>query len=193
LRQTIESLQADRAAREKALRSLALEQNKELRDQQQLVRHILHENQSSLTKSLIEHELKLQASVQDPQRAARHEAEMRRRALLVQQKQANFHHSEHLKALKFMQERELSWMRQEFLQKAEELRLVFEEHFAQIRQKALEKKRNEVNAIAKEKLVHISKLMAEHKQAFLEIRNYFTDITHQNLELIKNLKVTIFF
>merc|ERR1712167_531550 len=38
------------------------------------------------------------------------------------------------------------------------------------------------------KNVHIEQLMASHEKAFAEIKNYYNDITHNNLDLIKSLK-----
>jgi len=35
---------------------------------------------------------------------------------------------------------------------------------------------------------HINDLMRKHERAFAEIKNYYNDITHNNLDLIKALK-----
>lgn len=35
---------------------------------------------------------------------------------------------------------------------------------------------------------HINELMKKHERAFAEIKNYYNDITHNNLDLIKALK-----
>ena len=35
---------------------------------------------------------------------------------------------------------------------------------------------------------HINELMKKHEKAFGEIKNYYNDITHNNLDLIKSLK-----
>ena len=42
--------------------------------------------------------------------------------------------------------------------------------------------------IENQKERHIKELMKGHEQAFAEIKNYYTDITHNNLDLIKSLK-----
>ncbi len=34
----------------------------------------------------------------------------------------------------------------------------------------------------------IDHLMNEHQKAFMDIKNYYNDITHNNLDLIKSLK-----
>ncbi len=38
------------------------------------------------------------------------------------------------------------------------------------------------------KNTHINELMKKHERAFAEIKNYYNDITHNNLDLIKTLK-----
>ena len=35
---------------------------------------------------------------------------------------------------------------------------------------------------------HINELMKKHEKAFGEIKNYYNDITHNNLDLIRSLK-----
>ena len=35
---------------------------------------------------------------------------------------------------------------------------------------------------------HINELMRKHERAFADIKNYYNDITHNNLDLIKALK-----
>ena len=39
------------------------------------------------------------------------------------------------------------------------------------------------------KNAHIAKLMAVHKEEFSDIKNYFSDIIHNNIDLIRQLKV----
>lgn len=52
------------------------------------------------------------------------------------------------------------------------------------------KRKQEIHEIEERKNVHINELMKKHEKAFAEIKNYYIDITHNNLDLIKTLKVT---
>ena len=52
------------------------------------------------------------------------------------------------------------------------------------------KRKTEIDDIERRKTEHIRELMSEHDKAFQDIREYYNDITSNNLELIKNLKVT---
>jgi hypothetical protein len=47
----------------------------------------------------------------------------------------------------------------------------------------------EILEIEERKNNHINELMKKHEKAFAEIKNYYNDITHNNLDLIKTLKV----
>ena len=46
----------------------------------------------------------------------------------------------------------------------------------------------EILEIEERKNNHINELMKKHEKAFGEIKNYYNDITHNNLDLIKSLK-----
>jgi growth arrest-specific protein 8 len=54
---------------------------------------------------------------------------------------------------------------------------------------ALDRRRkDEIKAIEDRKLIMIEQLMNEHQKEFTDIKNYYNDITHNNLDLIKSLK-----
>lgn len=46
----------------------------------------------------------------------------------------------------------------------------------------------ETTRIEERKNIHIERLMKAHEKAFAEIKNYYNDITHNNLDLIRSLK-----
>lgn len=50
------------------------------------------------------------------------------------------------------------------------------------------KRKAETARIEERKNVHIERLMKAHEKAFAEIKNYYNDITHNNLDLIRSLK-----
>ena len=57
-----------------------------------------------------------------------------------------------------------------------------------VRVRITSQRKAEIKAIEKMKDAHIHELMKQHKEAFNEIKNYYNDITHNNLDLIKSLK-----
>merc|ERR1712196_373862 len=57
-----------------------------------------------------------------------------------------------------------------------------------LRDEAELRRKLEVHEIEERKNDHIQLLMKKHEKAFGEIKNYYNDITHNNLDLIKSLK-----
>lgn len=51
----------------------------------------------------------------------------------------------------------------------------------------------ETAKIEERKNSHIERLMKAHEKAFAEIKNYYNDITHNNLDLIRSLKEEVKF
>ena len=50
------------------------------------------------------------------------------------------------------------------------------------------RRKDEIKTIEDRKLIMIEQLMADHQKEFTDIKNYYNDITHNNLDLIKSLK-----
>ena len=51
------------------------------------------------------------------------------------------------------------------------------------------RRKSEIHEIEERKNLHVSELMKKHEKAFTDIKCYYNDITHNNLDLIKVLKV----
>merc|ERR1711937_276553 len=69
-----------------------------------------------------------------------------------------------------------------------EVQKQYEAKTKQVREALEEERKKDCGAIERQKNVHIEQLMASHEKAFAEIKNYYNDITHNNLDLIKSLK-----
>lgn len=54
-------------------------------------------------------------------------------------------------------------------------------------------RKHETVKIEEKKNLHIARLMKIHEKAFAEIKNYYHDITHNNLDLIRSLKEEVRF
>lgn len=51
------------------------------------------------------------------------------------------------------------------------------------------RRRTELHQLAETKNAHINRLVADHEKAFADMKNYYNDITLNNLALINTLKV----
>merc|ERR1712066_1159838 len=68
-------------------------------------------------------------------------------------------------------------LEQQYMNQVEELKVDLE-----LRRKV------EIHEIEERKNQHINELLFNHQEAFDEIKDYYNDITHDNLQLIKSLK-----
>ena len=53
------------------------------------------------------------------------------------------------------------------------------------------KRKQEIHEIEERKNAHINDLIKHHEKDFNEMKNYYNDITHNNLDLIKALKLDV--
>ena len=71
---------------------------------------------------------------------------------------------------------------------AKELQNKYEKQMKMLRDDLELQRKQELHQTEERKNAHIRELMRKHRQAFTEIKNYYNDITSNNLDLIKTLK-----
>ena len=71
---------------------------------------------------------------------------------------------------------------------AKELQNKYEKQMKMLREDLELQRKQELHQTEERKNSHIRELMRKHRQAFTEIKNYYNDITSNNLDLIKTLK-----
>lgn len=173
------------ALRQKA--DLEEKQAFELKIYKQKVKHLLHEQQAGMSDLRIAGEESL-TLLQDEQRAREHEHSTENRALKVTLKQSENTHWDFLKNMKLEQEKSILALRVEYERKNGDLKAHYEKKQKTVRDECDESRKEEVTRLELKKNSHIADLMAKHKRKFDKIKKYYSDITHANLELIKNLK-----
>ena len=173
--------------KERELQDLEEKHQVEIKIYKQRLKHLLHEFQNEITlkKTGAEMTLKLK---QDEHRGQQADLKTDRRALRVELKEKELAHEEFLKSLKQKQDRNITTLRQEFERKSSEIQRDYEEKMVKARLRLDERRKQQTQAIEQKKNEHITTLMDAHKKAFQEIKNYYNDITHNNLDLIKSLK-----
>lgn len=97
-------------------------------------------------------------------------------------------HENKLLTLKMNQDEQVKQLRDNFEVKAKELQNQYEYRGKSIRYKLEIGIKNQVEKITKEKEDKAKAVKERHEKEFHEIKNYFSDITHNNLDLIRNLK-----
>ncbi|KAH8060073.1 positive regulation of protein localization to cilium [Aureococcus anophagefferens] len=159
----------------------------EIKVYKQRVKHLLYEHQNEITRRKTGAETALKLS-QDDHRLDEVELKSDRRALKLELKETELTHDDFLKSLKQEHDRNITNLRHEFERKASEVQRNYEKKTKAVRERLEERRKRETLAIEHAKNVHIEALMKAHEKAFAEIKNYYNDITHNNLDLIKSLK-----
>ena len=90
--------------------------------------------------------------------------------------------------MKLDQAKEITKLRQSFELQFRQLKEISEKKMKKLREECELRRKSEIHEIEERKNSHINELMNNHERAFSEIKNYYNDITHNNLDLIKTLK-----
>jgi len=159
----------------------------EIKVYKQKVKHLLYEHQNNITTLKTEGEtaLKLQ---QDGFHRVQADLQKDKRALKQEMREMELAHEDYIRQLQLEHAKEITMIRKEFELNAKELQQKYEKHMKKMRDELELRRKLEVHEIEDRKNSHIQDLMKRHEKAFADIKNYYNDITHNNLDLIKALK-----
>merc|ERR1711988_716528 len=153
----------------------------------QKVKHLEYEHKHGLDSIAIEGENAL------AEEQASHEA--REKALKIQKKDYKMDLSERemvraedVNDFKARNEKSLQMMRSMFEGNTAELEARCKERLTQLEADLELRRKVHIHEIEERKNLHISDLMKNHDKAFGQMKNYYNDITNDNLKLIKDLK-----
>mmetsp|Transcript_30994 Transcript_30994/g.44530 ORF Transcript_30994/g.44530 Transcript_30994/m.44530 type:complete len:482 (-) Transcript_30994:228-1673(-) len=159
----------------------------EIKIYKQRLKHLLFEQQNEVAIKKTEAEMAIKMA-QDDDREAEGDIREDRRTLNIALKEIEFTHEEYIRGLKRDLDRKITMLRHEFERRAGEVQKTYEMRMKKTREGLDKRRKEEIKAIEERKHVMIDHLMAEHQKAFADIKNYYNDITHNNLDLIKSLK-----
>ena len=80
-------------------------------------------------------------------------------------------------------------LRNDFLQQAHEIEDKYQSKLRDLREEMELRRKTEIHQIEERKNQQINDLLRHHEKAFSDIKNYYNDITLNNLNLINTLKV----
>lgn len=183
----LEDKRAELRNKERELQDLEEKHQVEIKIYKQRLKHLLQEHQNEVTHKKTESELALKMS-QDDNRENESDVKEDKRNLNIELKEIEISHEEYIRGLKREQDQKITFLRHEFERKANEAQKLFEARMKKTRETLDRTRKDEIKSIEEAKHVMIDKLMAEHQKAFADIKNYYNDITHNNLDLIKSLK-----
>ena len=112
-------------------------------------------------------------------------------AFQVELKEKLLANEETVKILKRTYEERMSQLRSAFERQATELEAKYDLKMRALREELDLRRKTEIHEVEERKNVQINALMRDHEKAFSDIKNYYNDITLNNLALINTLKVSL--
>eukprot|EP01086_Lenisia_limosa_P012702 TRINITY_DN41216_c0_g1_i2.p1 TRINITY_DN41216_c0_g1~~TRINITY_DN41216_c0_g1_i2.p1 ORF type:complete len:464 (+),score=138.04 TRINITY_DN41216_c0_g1_i2:70-1461(+) len=182
---------SDRAAalraKDRELEEIEEKHRVEIKVYKQKVKHLLYEHQNNITVYRAEAEttLKLHHDTHTDEEA---QLLKDKRALKVELKEAELSHTDAINALNLEHDKQVTKLREEFERLIIEAEARYDHRLKAQRDDLDLRRKTEIHEVEERKNRHIKELLDKHELAFGEIKNYYNDITINNLELIKSLK-----
>ena len=183
----LEERKAELRNRDRDAEELEEKHQVEIKVYKQKVKHLLYEHQNTITTLKADTEIALKQR-EDEFRQRSGELTKDKRDAAVERKELELSHEDVVRQLKVDQAKEITVLRQEFEQNGKELQALYEKKMKTQREDLELQRKHEIAEVEERKNTHINQLMKKHDAAFDEIKNYYNDITHNNLDLIKTLK-----
>lgn len=183
----LEDKRAELRNKDRELQDLEEKHQVEIKIYKQRLKHLLHEHQNEITIKKTEAEMALKMA-QDDDREGELDVKEDKRTLNIAVKESALSHEEYMRALKREHDQKTTMLRHEFERKAGEVQKTYDSRMKKTRELLDKRRKEEIKAIEDRKHIMIEQLLADHQKAFADIKNYYNDITHNNLDLIKSLK-----
>lgn len=183
----LEDNQTLKRNKERELQDLKEKCEVEIKSYKQRVKHLLYEQQSTITEEYINSELTVK-QLEDKYREEEEYLKKDCHDLEIELKEMELRHENYLKTLKQEHDKQITTAREEVERESKEYNQKYEKMSKDLRDQLEAKRKDDINRIELRKNNHIAELMKSHEKAFAEIKNYYNDITHNNLDLIKSLK-----
>eukprot|EP00047_Mylnosiga_fluctuans_P004033 m.232367 g.232367 ORF g.232367 m.232367 type:complete len:482 (-) comp12345_c0_seq1:107-1552(-) len=183
----LETIKSELRNKDRELEEVEERHAVEIKVYKQKVKHLLYEHQNRTT------ELKTDAAVglkvaQEEHRAEEGTLRKDKRSLKVELKEMELSHEEIIKNLQMEYDKQVSKLRDDLQRQARELQLKYDKKMATLRDELDLRRKTDIFEIEERKNFQINTLMRNHEKAFAEIKNYYNDITLNNLALINSLK-----
>eukprot|EP00052_Salpingoeca_macrocollata_P035914 m.16222 g.16222 ORF g.16222 m.16222 type:complete len:479 (-) comp8868_c0_seq1:93-1529(-) len=159
----------------------------EIKVYKQKVKHLLYEHQNQITELKTDNvtDVKLAA---DSHRAEEAVLRKDKRHLKVELKEMELSHEEIIKSLQQEYDKQVTVLREDLQRQAKDMARKYEVRAEQLREQLDLRRKTEIHEIEERKNGQINTLMRNHEKAFTDIKNYYNDITLNNLALINALK-----
>ncbi|XP_066570193.1 dynein regulatory complex subunit 4 [Amia ocellicauda] len=159
----------------------------EIKVYKQKVKHLLYEHQNSISELKAEGVVSMKLSQKEQ---IEKEAELHKgvRTLKVDLKEQELSNENLVKSLKLKHDEEITKLRIDFERQVREIEGKYKKKMQVLREELDLRRNTEIHEIEERKNIHTNTLMKNHEKAFRDIKNYYNDITLNNLALINSLK-----
>eukprot|EP00730_Choanoeca_flexa_P019546 TRINITY_DN9553_c0_g1_i3.p1 TRINITY_DN9553_c0_g1~~TRINITY_DN9553_c0_g1_i3.p1 ORF type:complete len:479 (+),score=148.63 TRINITY_DN9553_c0_g1_i3:52-1488(+) len=159
----------------------------EIKVYKQKVKHLLYEHQNQIAELRTEASM-AQKMAQDEMRAEGTSLRKDKRSLKVELKELELAHQRSSQQAELSADATATSLHDQTRTQARDLRHKYEEQLDALREDLELQRKAEVHEIEERKNGQIAALMRNHERAFGDIKNYYNDITLNNLALINSLK-----
>lgn len=151
------------------------------------MKHLLYEHQNNLAEVKAEGTVVMKLA-QKEHRTQEGALRKDMRVLKVELKEQELANEVVIKNLCLKQAEEITKMRNDFERQVREIEAKYDKKMKMLRDELDLRRKTEIHEVEERKNGQISTLMQRHEEAFTDIKNYYNDITLNNLALINSLK-----
>lgn len=162
----------------------------EIKVYKQKVKHLLYENQQNIAEVRGEAAAQLRVQTTNHRESERNMT-IQSRVQSKGAREAELAHEDKIKELRRQHDRRETELRQEFEREVREIEAKYENRCKELRDQNELRRRTELHEVEQRKNSQINALMRRHEKAFSDIKNYYNDITLNNLAHINSLKEQI--
>lgn len=159
----------------------------EIKVYKQKVKHLLYEHQNNITELKADGIVSIKLA-QDEHRDNEVDLRKDKRALKIELKEQELAHEDIVKNLKRANDENITKLRQDYEREVKEVESKYDKKLRSLREELELRRKTEIHEIEERKNSQINTLMKNHEKAFSDIKNYYNDITLNNLALINSLK-----
>ncbi|CAF0933232.1 unnamed protein product [Didymodactylos carnosus] len=186
----LEEKKAELRNKDRELEDAEEQHQAEIKVYKQKVKHLLYEQQNNIAELKAETLAELKVA-QETHNEAENSTWKEKRELKVQMKDQELAQQEVVRNLKKTNESYISKLREDFLRQAREIEEKYEKKLRDLREDLELRRKTEIHEIEERKNQQINDLLRNHEKAFSDIKNYYNDITLNNLNLINTMKSEI--
>ncbi|KAH8858047.1 Dynein regulatory complex subunit 4 [Schistosoma japonicum] len=186
-KQQLEDRSAELRNKEREMEESEERHQLELKVYKQKVKHLLYEHQNNISELKADTATAIRIN-QEEHSKVQGLLRQDEQNLKIKLRENQFSSEDNIRILKKEHEREMHEIRRDFEKKMEEQKKIYMKNTKELREKLDLQRKNELHETEERKNNHINALMRSHEKSYAEMKNYYNDITLNNLALINTLK-----